>query len=509
MRITTRGACNNHAIVILDGPKSAALKVFACSAKSREAGISVGMSKAKAEIWPNVLMLRRCQQNEDIAQTALLDCGFSVSRQVESTHPGTVLCDVTGTEKLLGSPKKIAEKLHGLTTQCGFTASIAIASNPDAALHAARGFSGITIVPFGKERDVLARLPIDILDSRPEILEALRNCGIRTFKDLAALPMPAIAQRFGPAGVRLQQMAKGVSKRELIPVIPTTSFQERIEPEEPLDCLAGINVVLQTLLDQTLVRLKARSLAAKEIHVELGIEKTFDWDLRQIEAGERSVKRSSDLRKIQFSDVTQDAELIFKLLQLELERRPPQGCVREISIEAIPAKMRFVQHDFLRANAPESVNLDLSLAHLRALNCENEQEAKNRVGFAVVNDSHNPNSFYVTNCLPQIPANAERELRDDERLKEPCYGIGRRINSRLKLRSKSDDGNTDVIMKGKKNRIATAAGPWFGNGDWWDKEHHWNREEWDLELQSRRRKGLYRSIHPTDSNEWFIERMYD
>jgi len=511
IRISDVLAFNEQSVAILGGPESS-LKVIACNSKSREAGICAGMSKAKAETWQNIPLIRRCQRNEDIAQAALLDCGFAVSRQVENTYPGTVLCDLTGSERFFGSPHKIAWQLHELTAQCGFTANIAIASNPDASLHAARGFSGVTVISPGQERKVLAPLPVDVLEAQAEILEALRNWGIRNFKDIAALPATAIAQRFGPAGIRLQQMARGVSRRELIPVIPPTSFQEKLEPEEPLDSLEAINVVLQRLLGQILIRLKARSLAAREVHLELGVEEGLDRELRSISAGERSYRRFNDQRKVQFSDVTQNAELMFKLLQLELERHPPQGFVKTISIEAVPAKMRFVQHDFLRANAPESVKLDLTLAHLRALNCQDERGAQNRVGFAVVNDSHNPNSFYVADCLPGLQTNADRELRTDELFVKQYQSAARRISSRLKLRSKPGDEDGDansVILRGRKNRITTAAGPWFGDGEWWGKESHWDREEWDLELQLRSRKGLYRIFRDLGSDEWFIERKYD
>ncbi|HYX51817.1 MAG TPA: hypothetical protein VE783_00075, partial [Candidatus Limnocylindrales bacterium] len=273
-----------RAVAVLEGPKSS-VKVFTCNSKAREAGVFPGMSKAKAQSWQNILLLKRSQRSEENAQATLLDCGFAVSRLVENTYPGIVLCDVTGTERLLGPPENTAKKLLEIACWCGLDTNIAIAPNPDAALHAARGFPGITIIGSGQERRVLAPLPLEVLDANPETLDKLRSWGVRTFRDLADLPAEAIVQRLGPVGFRLQQMAQGCSRRELIPVIPAPSFQEKVEPEEPLDCLEAVGSTAQKLLDHIVTRLNSRSLAARELHLELALEINVDRELSSIRYG--------------------------------------------------------------------------------------------------------------------------------------------------------------------------------------------------------------------------------
>ena len=58
-------------------------------------------------------------------------------------------------------------------------AGIAIAANPDAAICAARGFSGTSIIPYGDEAKFLAPLPIALLSPTPELQETLDRWGIR------------------------------------------------------------------------------------------------------------------------------------------------------------------------------------------------------------------------------------------------------------------------------------------------------------------------------------------
>src|SRR5207248_10739534 len=115
--------------------------------------------------------------------------------------------------------------------EIGFTGSVAIASNPDAAVHAARGLPGVTIIPCGQEAARLADLPVQLLNPSPEMLETLDCWGIRTFRQLAAPPEIGIAERLGIEGVRLRKLARGAAQRPLRPVEPELVFEQSIELE--------------------------------------------------------------------------------------------------------------------------------------------------------------------------------------------------------------------------------------------------------------------------------------
>src|SRR5271155_3380830 len=87
--------------------------------------------------------------------------------------------------------------------------SAAIASNIDAAVLAARNFPGFTMLEPGQEAVRLGTLPIDALPPDPEIFRTLDLWGIRSLAGLADLPEKGIAERLGPRGLRLQQLARG------------------------------------------------------------------------------------------------------------------------------------------------------------------------------------------------------------------------------------------------------------------------------------------------------------
>src|SRR5258708_1957074 len=204
------------AIAVLDGPESL-LKVFACNDRARQASIEIGMTKLQAEACPGVVLRKRITEQEESAQAALLDCAYSFSPRVESTCPGTVVVDLTGAERLLGSQQEMGEQLAARAAACGFTVNVGIAANADTALHAARGFTGIAVIAAGEEAQRLACLPVEVLQPSLEILDTLDSWGIRNFKALAALPSIPLTQRLGQPGLHLQQLARGEVRRELVP----------------------------------------------------------------------------------------------------------------------------------------------------------------------------------------------------------------------------------------------------------------------------------------------------
>src|SRR5712691_8447252 len=152
----------SQALAVLEG-KPPLQKVFALNEKARRVGIELGMSKLQVEACIQVLLRSRCQLQEAAAHAALLDCAQSFSPRVEDTASDTVLLDLSGLESLFGSLPKIARDIALRTSDLGLEANVATAFNPDTARFAARGFSGVTVIPEGKEAERLENLPLEVL----------------------------------------------------------------------------------------------------------------------------------------------------------------------------------------------------------------------------------------------------------------------------------------------------------------------------------------------------------
>src|SRR5262249_19689063 len=139
----------------------------------------------------------------------LIALAAEFSPTIEVTAPRTVTFDVGGLDRLLGLPQDVAAAIARRGRERGVQAALALAANPDAAIFAARGFPGVHIIPYGDEGKFLAALPVTLLEPSLELLETLERWGIRRFGELGALPPLGIAERLGPEGLRLRELARG------------------------------------------------------------------------------------------------------------------------------------------------------------------------------------------------------------------------------------------------------------------------------------------------------------
>ena len=178
----------------------------------------------------------------------LLRLAQEFSPWVERTTADTIAFDADGLERIYGLPQEIAATVARRAAECGLKAGIAIAANLDAAVHAARGFAGVSVIPHGDEAKFLGSLPLALLEPTPEMQETLERWGIRRFRDLAALPALGLAERLGPEGLRLHQLACGAGDRPLVPVDEPLHFEEEFELEYPVELLEPLVFVLARLL---------------------------------------------------------------------------------------------------------------------------------------------------------------------------------------------------------------------------------------------------------------------
>jgi protein ImuB len=490
-------------LAVLDGTPPL-LTVIAANLPAREAGIDVGMTKLQAEACPQVHLRRRSPAQEAAAHDALLDCAHAFSPRVEDTcqamlSPGmtpagdTVILDIAGLDRLFGPPARLAREIAGRVSKMGLEANVAVAVNPDAARCAARGFSGVTVIAPGAEAERLGILPVHLLDPSEEMLETLERWGIRDFRSLAALPTVALSQRLGQQGLRLQKLAQGGAERTLVPSTPAAKFEEAIELEDAIELLDPMAFVLNRLLEQICERLRARALAATELHLTLEITGHEEQS-----AEEQQAARSTHRRSLQFPVPMQDSRTFLKLLQLDLAAHPPPGPVKKIVLAAEPAPPRFAQAGLFlpRGLAPE--RLELTLARLRGI------AGDGRVGSPELLDTHAPDAFRMKPFHPGacvIPRDTQAAAQQTAlRIFRPPLEARVQISRGVPVR---------VFVKGESHQVAAVAGPWRNNGGWWT-EQAWTRDEWDLELRTEgANTWLVRIYRDLSSAKWYVESSFD
>lgn len=402
----------------------------------------------------------------------LLEIAQEFSPQVERTAAGTVTLDADGLERIHGLPQDIAAALARRAAKRGLKASVAVASNPDAAVHAARGFAGVSVIPYGDEAKFLGSLPLDVLDPTPEMLETLERWGIRRFRDLAALPELGLAERLGPEGLRLRRLARGEGDRPLVPAEEPLRFEEKAELDYPVELLEPLAFVLARLLNGLCARLASRGLATNELRLRLELEG----------GGEHA-------RCLRFPVPMLDPKAFLKLLQLDLSSHPPGAPVSKVWMEAEPVKPRAAQNGLFVPIAPEPEKLELTLARLRGL------VGAGNVGSPALVDTHRPGAFR----MERFGEEARRQASEGE-----GHLAFRAIRPPRPARVQMAAGQPVHVQADHiRGHVVSAAGPWRTSGDWW-KTDPWARDEWDVALSDG---ALYRVY--CEQGHWFVEGSYD
>ena len=343
------------------------MRVVAGDEAALRAGIQVGMAKLQAVLC-GVEICARSREREKAAHAALLDLGWSISPRVEDLAADTIVVDVAGLGSLFGSDENIAREMVRRAEGLRLVVQVAISANLETAVHAGRGFPGITLILEGEEEKCLSALPVGALSPSVEALETFARWGIRNCKELAALPVLELSERLGQEGVRLHELARGARARAMVLASPAESMEEAMELEDAVEDLEPLSFLLGRLLDQMCARLEARSLAAAAIRVKFDLGDLFGKDCAGAGrkcGGEfrgwraRRTAQKLYVKVLQLPVPMRDSKMLLKLLRLQLQGDPPAGDIVKITLVAEPARARSAQGGLFVPGAPDPEKLEL------------------------------------------------------------------------------------------------------------------------------------------------------
>jgi protein ImuB len=461
----------------------------------------------------------KCGSQADVTQAPLVDLAFTFSPLVEQTAADTVVLDIAGQDLLFGSPanhgsavdcnaeidsaRALASEIVRRATQLGFKVNVSVAANPDAAIHTARSFKGVTLIPAGGESLQLGNLPLKMLDFSlagiekervEEISETLELWGLRTFSDFAGLPLAGVAQRLGQAGVRLQKLAQGKSDRQMVLVQPPLGFEQALELEHPVTELEPLSFILSRLLNQLCANLHVYALATNELLLRLKLEDKTEHE-----------------RTISLPVPMNNPRTLLRLLLFEIEAQPPLAAVISVSIFAEPVKPRVAQTGLFIPLAPEPEKLEVTLARLAKL------VGADKVGAPEILDTHRPDAFrmkrFSISTRNKSRGNRQSAICNRQcvmgfRVFRPPWRAEVQTRQGRPTRINAYDGKSAGLVRGK---VICASGPWRTSGDWW-RADVWVREEWDIAVADsipKQSDVLCRIYHEVQSEDWFVEGIYD
>ncbi len=573
-----------RAVAVLEG-KPPLTRVISLNEKARFLGMEMGMTKLQATVFAesrkpisdtksahhsfardrprpsmSATLRQRSPAQENSGHLALLDIAHAFTPRVEDTALDTLLLDLVGLDRLYGTANKMGSDLAERFAAVGMEANIAIAANPDAAMHAARGFNGTTIIPEGKEQQRLGVLPVQILldafnvssqeqagsESQTreheqlceQMLDTLERWGVRDFRMLGLLPEHALASRLGEVGAKLRRLALGQEMRTLVLCDPPQQFEEAMDLECPVETIESLSFILNRLLEQLCVRLEARALAVQELQLRLELDRRVaDEETTTVQelTGIHTSLDSHNVglpaifeRSLRLPVSMRDVKVFLKLLQLDLAANPPGAPVSKIWISAKPAPPRSAQRGLFLPITPEAEKLEITLGRIRAVIGER------RAGIARLLDSHRPEGFRLDRFIVASPGKKSPTLEDC--INRPSLAM-RMIRPVCRLQVRLEDGRplslsaeTRQSSREKlQGRVLWSAGPWRSSGDWWaenakpdeaniEQSGPWDREEWDIALLCSSKSAtnggkdevsLYRIYYDLATGFWFADASYD
>jgi protein ImuB len=384
------------------------------------------------------------------------------SPRYERHHDGLITIDVSGLERLLGTPRHIADELRREAAERGVRVHVAIAGSRMVAIVLAFARPGVTVVDPGGEAAALAPMAIGVLGklyevigetgSRWEPLSAVfKAWGIRTLGELALLPPADLAARLGQQGLAWQAVARGADMHPLVPTLADEQFESSLELEWPIEGLEPLSFVLTRLIEPLTIRLERRDRGVAILHVRL-----------------RLVTKAVHERSLELPAPIRDVRTLRTLAVIDLESHPPPAAIDCVTVAIDPTPGRVLQHTLFTPPCPTPDEISTLLARLSAL------MGQDRIGAPGAVDTHRPGAFAMQPF--SVQQHHDQRHYDDQRRDRRNHGVVsvlRRYRRPVAARVALHDGRPVRVTTDRRGIVGGAvigcAGPWRTSGNWWDE----------------------------------------
>lgn len=210
--------------------------LMVCNSNAHARGIHTGMTIAAA--WALVSDLRIVVRDENAEHAALeriAAWAFGFTPTISVSPPNEVLLEVEGSLALFGGLGALLRRIGQGLTQLGYAARLACAPTPLAAQLFSRAGLAARIRHSDALHLELQKLPVGVLDSRPEIRAMLENFGVHTIGECLKLPRPGVARRLGQTLLDDIDRALGRLPDPRPPFVPPSSFSASLPLPAPVE----------------------------------------------------------------------------------------------------------------------------------------------------------------------------------------------------------------------------------------------------------------------------------
>ena len=255
-------------------------------------------------------------EGPDVPRARILAVLCAMLPRVGVADDGAFLCDLRGTERLLGPAERVARRAIAACAKVGIVPAAGIATTPFIARLAAAATATGTVreIRPGDERSFTDPLPLTVLPLDPKVIVELELLGLPRVGDFQALPAGAVLDRFGSAAARVQALTGAGIEEDIRGIAPRRRIRARRRWDDPVDSRERLVFALRSAADEVAATLRADGLAALEIVVLL--ERDGRGPLRLVRA---------------LLPPTADAAAIIRSVRWGLEELPGAGGMGAVS----------------------------------------------------------------------------------------------------------------------------------------------------------------------------------
>jgi DNA polymerase IV len=260
---------------VLVGPRSNRGVVLTASYEARPFKVGSAMPMARARrLCPQAIVVPPRFERYQQVSKIVMDVFADFSPSVEALSLDEAFLDMSGAEKIFGSPAKIGKRMKDAVREAtgGLTASIGISATKYVA-KVASGYGkpdGLTIVPPADARAWLAPQSVASLwGAGPKTELRLRALGLNTIGDVAACKPEYLATVLGGAGRHFYALANAEDPR----IVAGSRANHSLGSERTLN----VDVTARAAIEQHLrhsaetvgARLRRRGAQARGVRVKL------------------------------------------------------------------------------------------------------------------------------------------------------------------------------------------------------------------------------------------------
>jgi DNA polymerase-4 len=247
--------------------------VLSANYAARKFGIRAAMPVGRAKrMAPNAIFVTPDHHRYSEISAKVMEIFGSFTPYVEPLSLDEAFMDVTGAQKLLGTPREIGQAIRKrVHEECGITCSVGIASNKFIAKLASGHCkpNGLLEIPDDRVISFLHPLPVrDLWGVGPKTAEQLEKLGLRQVSDIANTPLDTLKRALGDAtGEHLYELSWGRDYRTVVVDDPDQSIGANETFSYDMDDPEAILREYLKLTERATTRLRNRNLFAKTISI--------------------------------------------------------------------------------------------------------------------------------------------------------------------------------------------------------------------------------------------------